>query len=45
MLCAVQHPVPIQTVRCETSVLSMTGMLWAGVLGVIVVRVMTERAD
>ena len=34
-----------QTVKCETSAPDMTGMLGAGVLDVITVKVMTERAD
>ena len=35
----------IQTMKCETSALDITGMLWAGVLDVITVRVMTNRID
>ena len=40
-----QHPVLFQTMRCDSGVLDMTGMLWVGVLNVITVRVMTDRAD
>ena len=40
-----QHPVLLQTIRYETSAIDMTGMLLPGILDVIIVRVMTDRAD
>ena len=45
--CYVQfkHPVLFQTVRYESSAQDMTGILWAGVLDVIIIRVTTDRAD
>ena len=31
--------------RCETIALDITGMVWAGVLDVIIIRAMTARTD
>ena len=40
-----QHPVLLQTMRCESNALDMTGVLLARVLDVIIVRVITDRTD
>ena len=34
-----------QAIRCKVSALDMTGMLWAGLPDVIILRVMTARVD
>ena len=45
MLYALPTTLTALTVRCETSVLDMTGMLWTGVLDVIIVSLMTGWDD